>query len=791
MKRPAFSLLTTMAALAISTPAMGQSYASALAVGDDEIVVGEPTRSTPGAVYIYRRGADGNWMESAKLEIDGEIGDRFGRALAIQHNTLIVGATVVDSSTGAAYVFQQDETGAWRQTQRLTASDGSPGDAFGRVAAISGDFAFISTMAHNGTRGAVYVFHRDDSGSWSEAVKLMAADADSGDVFGTAIAVDGNVALIGAPQKNNRAGAVYVFRLDEAQGTWAQEAQLEGTDIAKNSFFGAALTLRGDGAFVGAPGHSGGGAVFGFRYDTESGEWAEDRVMLPFDGSRRGRYSIALAVAEGALWVGAPRAGGFEGRLYTLTREEESGEWTGAEISVGEDVHRGDQYAGTIALRGDIAVVGLPGDDYGAGTAIVFERDDATGEWLERHRIFSEASSFEPVLGEQVSCEDGVAHLFDCGEVDLVSFLPVSAIGGARGVRVNDLWGWNDPETGREYALIGRLDGTSFVDVSDPYNPVYLGNLPKTADSPGSTWRDIKVYKDHAFVVADGAAAHGMQVFDLTQLRNVVNAPVTFTETAHYDRIHSSHNIVINEAVGYAYAVGASAGGETCGGGLHMINIQDPRRPTFAGCFADESTGRRSTGYTHDAQCVTYHGPDEEHQGKEICLGANETALSIADVTDTEAPVALSTASYPNVGYAHQGWLTEDHRYFFMNDELDEMRGSVDHTRTLIWDLTDLDDPVLLKEHFGTQHSIDHNLFIKGNFMYQANYTSGLRVLDISDVENPVEVGYFDTVPYGDNSPSFGGSWSNYPFFTSGVIVVTSGSEGMFILKKKETQLIP
>ena len=126
-----------------------------------------------------------------------------------------------------------------------------------------------------------------------------------------------------------------------------------------------------------------------------------------------------------------------------------------------------------------------------------------------------------------------------------------------------------------------------------------------------------------------------------------------------------------------------------------------------------------------------------------------------------------------------------------MNDELDEMRGSVDRTRTLIWDLTDLDDPVLVKEHFGTQPSIDHNLYIKGNFMYQSNYTSGLRVLDISDVENPVEVGYFDTVPYGDNSPSFGGSWSNYPFFKSGIIVVTSGSEGLFIVKKKETQLIP
>ena len=138
------------------------------------------------------------------------------------------------------------------------------------------------------------------------------------------------------------------------------------------------------------------------------------------------------------------------------------------------------------------------------------------------------------------------------------------------------------------------------------------------------------------------------------------------------------------------------------------------------------------------------------------------------------------------MGYTHQGWFDEEHRYFYSNDELDEMQGLVERTRTLVWDLTDLDDPILVKEHTGLEPSIDHNLYIKGDLMYQSNYMSGLRVLDISDRTNPVEVGFFDTVPYGDNSPSFGGSWSNYPFFESGTIIVTSGSEGLFILKKRE-----
>ena len=166
-----------------------------------------------------------------------------------------------------------------------------------------------------------------------------------------------------------------------------------------------------------------------------------------------------------------------------------------------------------------------------------------------------------------------------------------------------------------------------------------------------------------------------MQVFDLQRLRENTEEPVTYSEDAIYDGIASAHNIVINEDTGFAYAVGSGGGGETCGGGLHMINIQDPLTPVFAGCFADENTGRTGTGYSHDAQCLIYEGPDADHQGKEICFNSNETALSISDVTNKEEPIALSSAEYPNVGYAHQGWVTDDFEYFYMNDELDELQG--------------------------------------------------------------------------------------------------------------------
>jgi len=188
---------------------------------------------------------------------------------------------------------------------------------------------------------------------------------------------------------------------------------------------------------------------------------------------------------------------------------------------------------------------------------------------------------------------------------------------------------------------------------------------------------------------------------------------------------------------------------------------------------------------------VTYKGPDKRYTGREICLGANETALDIADVTDKKNPKTIAKASYPNVGYSHQGWLSEDQRYFYMDDELDELQGFVNGTRTLVWDLAELDDPVLAKEYISENKSSDHNLYVKGNLVYQSNYVSGLRILDISNPTSPVQVGYFDTVPVGEDAPGFGGSWSNYPYFPSGTVVVTSMKEGLFMLRKHKKTLVP
>ena len=384
----------------------------------------------------------------------------------------------------------------------------------------------------------------------------------------------------------------------------------------------------------------------------------------------------------------------------------------------------------------------------------------------------------------QAVCQEGFADIYPCENVDLLAFLSPGALGGGIGVSVNDLWGWTDPTTGKEYALVGRQDGTAFVDVSDPIAPVYLGNLP--TNTVASVWRDIKVYDNHAFIVADRAGSHGMQVFDLAELRGIQKAQ-TFEAVAVYDSIASAHNIVINESSGFAYAVGVNSGGLSCGGGLHMIDLSVPAEPAFAGCFAHVGTGRRGTGYTHDAQCVVYTGPDEDYQGREICFASNETAISIADVSNKSAVEIIVSETYPTAQYVHQGWLSDDQKYFYQDDELDESRGTVSSTSTIIWDVTDLDDPQVVKMHDHGTPNIDHNMYVRGNRLFQAHYLNGLRVSDISNPEVITEIAYFDTMPNASGlgggivSP-YDGAWSVYPFFASGTVLVSS-SNGLFVLR--------
>jgi choice-of-anchor B domain-containing protein len=368
------------------------------------------------------------------------------------------------------------------------------------------------------------------------------------------------------------------------------------------------------------------------------------------------------------------------------------------------------------------------------------------------------------------SCADGFAGPYPCRDIDLLSLLPHAEMGGGSG---NDIWGWTDPETGREYALVGESTGTAFVDISNPNQPIYVGHLP--AHTAASLWRGIKVFANHAFIVSE-AIDHGMQVFDLTQLRSVIAPPVTFSETAHYAGFGSTHTLALNTRTGFAYAVGT----RTCEGGLHVVDVRTPAAPRAAGCFSFD-------GYTHETQCVIYDGPDTLYRDREICLNSNEDTLTIVDATDKLEQVQLARTGYGGSAYTHQGWLTEDHRFFLVNDEGDE-QAFRHRTRTWIWDVSDLDAPALVTYYDGPTSSIDHNLYVRGNLVYESNYRSGLRVLDASDVALGTlrEVGFFDIYPADDN-PSFNGAWTSYPFFASGTVIVNGIEQGLLVVRPRVT----
>src|SRR5919106_1185144 len=332
-------------------------------------------------------------------------------------------------------------------------------------------------------------------------------------------------------------------------------------------------------------------------------------------------------------------------------------------------------------------------------------------------------------------CVRGMAGEFPCHKIDLLHYFTMEEIGGGRG---SDVWGWEDPATGRDYVLAGRETGTSFIDVTDPKRPVYLGDLP-TASPQIRIWRDIKVYADHAFIVTE-STGHGMQVFDLRQLREVDRdeAPVTFTETARYTELLTAHNIAIN-----------------------------------------------------DTQCVLYEGPDARFRGRELCFNSSPgppDSVSIVDVTDKSDPVMLARMPYAGSSFSHQGWLTEDQAHFLHGDEGDEL--DFGHpTRTLVWDVSDLTAPAVIGNYFSSSPATDHNMYVKNRFLYQSNYRAGLRVLDLGGVARGAleEVAFFDVYPPNDDPGFSFGTWSNYPYLDRGTVAV-HGYQGLWLLRPRVGQ---
>ena len=258
--------------------------------------------------------------------------------------------------------------------------------------------------------------------------------------------------------------------------------------------------------------------------------------------------------------------------------------------------------------------------------------------WEQRRAEGAFDSAQYPELG-YTKCVNGWAeaipgdrsNTFKCQNIDLYHFLSHEALGDPLG-EGSSSWGWTSPE-GREFVAIGQYQGTAFVEIGSDGKMTYLGRLP--AYSVPSQWREIRSYKNY-MIIGSEALGHGIQIFDMTKLLDIDPAsPVEFDGkadlTSHFNAllpVGRAHNVVVNEELGYAVAVGAQPRTDPlCRSGLNFIGLDNPEHPESLGCAAGD-------GYVHDAQCLVYRGPDTRYQGRDICYGYNEDTLTIYDVTD-------------------------------------------------------------------------------------------------------------------------------------------------------------
>ncbi|HLT50128.1 MAG TPA: choice-of-anchor B family protein, partial [Aequorivita sp.] len=404
-----------------------------------------------------------------------------------------------------------------------------------------------------------------------------------------------------------------------------------------------------------------------------------------------------------------------------------------------------------------------------------------------------------PLLFSQTPCVGGFATVggksYPCNGLTLQSYISAATMGAAE---AQDSWGWTDPSNGKEYAIVALDNGTAFVDISNPTSPKYLARLDSQVSS--SLWRDVKVYKNYAFIVSDANGNHGMQIFDLKRLRTLTGNPaVTYTKAqtdgnlfwdgTGINKKGSAHNIVINEDSGYAYILGSQ--GFNSGGPI-IVKLDNnnngiPNDPVIVKLYP-------SLGYCHDAEVVMYDGPDSDYQGHEIMIGAfsGNNKVNIIDFTNKTSPTVISSVTYSDKYYTHQGWFTEDKKFFIAGDEKDE-EGKGFNTRTLVFNVEDLDNPTLVYTYYGATPAIDHNGYVRGNRFYLANYAAGVRIMKVDGLSNPspsmTEINYFDCYPQS-NSASFNGTWNVYPYFASGNLIATgfgneniNGDGGIFVIK--------
>ncbi|MGH9379901.1 MAG: S-layer homology domain-containing protein [Thermoanaerobaculia bacterium] len=350
------------------------AFGYAVAISGDTALVG-----TFGAeaAYVFTR-SGGVWTQQAKLSADdGVPGAEFGISVALSGDTALVGMRGADvdgvSDRGAAYVFTRSE-GVWTQQAKLIADDGASIDLFGTAVALSGNTALVGALlddvVSSTDQGSAYVF-TESGGVWSQQAKLTAADGAVADYFGVSVALDGDTALVGAfLSGNSDSGAAYVFT--RGGGVWNQQAKLTAGEAAAGEL-GRSVALSGDTALVGARrtdvgGNADQGAAYVF---TRSGDvWSRQAKLTADDGAALDQFGTSAALTGDSALVGAPNASVGEntdqGSVYLFARS--GGVWTEPVKLSANDGAAGDAFGFSIAVAGDTALLGASGADVGGNT---------------------------------------------------------------------------------------------------------------------------------------------------------------------------------------------------------------------------------------------------------------------------------------------------------------------------------------------------------------------------------------------------------------------------------------
>ena len=358
-------------------------FGYSLATSADLVILGAPydhgSGFNSGSAYIFDGSA--TWIQLAELTaLDLAEGDQFGYSVAISGDLAIVGAWGDDdggSASGSAYVF--DRSTGWSQVAKLTASDPERGDQFGYSVGISGNLAVVGARLDRdggSASGTGYVF--DGSAGWNQVAVLTPSDAAANDQFGTSVAISRNLAIVGAPgdrDDGSDSGSTYVF--DGSTG-WSQIAKLTASDAAAVDRFGTSVAIDGDLAIVGAPLHDDRGPDSGSAYlfDGSTG-WSQVAELTASDGAALDRFGYSLATGDDLAIVGAwddDDRGSASGSAYLF---DGSIGWSQVAKLTASDATRGDEFGFSVAISGNVAVAGAPLDDDGgsaSGSAYVFDR---------------------------------------------------------------------------------------------------------------------------------------------------------------------------------------------------------------------------------------------------------------------------------------------------------------------------------------------------------------------------------------------------------------------------------